>query len=354
MKQNLFRRAVLVLLTAALLGSIALPAVAEDSDSKDLEQQLVQKALDAGLDPNANPQEENSWRYENGELIEEYAKPQSEDAENWVTNGGGDEIAAYSLSGKIYGGIDVSHHQESIDWASMKGQIDYAIPRCGYGLDLTKQDDRRWVENANACQRLGIPFGTYIYSYATNTAMAKSEAEHALRLVKGYDLDYPIYLDIEDKSMENLSAGELAAIAKTFCDTIEQAGYTPGIYANKNWWEGKLTDPVFRTSGWSLWLAHWHAGLDYSRSGYDQWQFGTAWVNGRAFDGNQGYMDPMTRGTGDINQDGAADLCDVLLMSSMLSGRMDTTNRQRRAADMDKNGTLTAADTQTLVDRLMN
>ena len=216
-----------------------------------------------------------------------------------------------------------------------------------------EQDDRYWRQNANECQRLGIPFGTYVYSYATNTAMAKSEAEHALRLVKGYDLDYPIYIDIEDKTVTGLSAGELSAIAKTFCETIEKAGYTPGIYTFKNMWDTKLTDPSLKNRGWSLWLAHWQTGLDYSRSGYDLWQFGTANIAGRGFDGNIGYLDPMTRGTADINEDGESDLRDVLLISTMLAGRMDTTNRQRRAADVDKNGTLNTADVQALAEMLI-
>lgn len=356
MKKQILRRAFGGFLAAAILASLCLPALADnEADADALEQQLIQELLDAGLDPDANPQQENSWRYENGELIEEESAEEEtglQESDEWqlqAENG----ISAFSLSGKIYGGIDVSHHQNQIDWNSLKGQIDYAIPRCGYGLNLQKQDDRCWYENASACQRLGIPFGTYIYSYATNTAMAKSEAEHALRLVQGYDLDYPIYLDIEDKTMQGLSAGELAAIAKTFCDIIEQAGYTPGVYASRNWWRDKLTDPVFYNSGWSRWIAHWTTGLDYSRSGYDMWQFGTAYVNGRAFDGNQGYIDPMTRGTGDINEDGSSDLRDVLLISTILSGRMDTTNRQRRAADMDKNASLNTSDTDVLVNRLL-
>ena len=36
-------------------------------------------------------------------------------------------------------------------------------------------------------QELGIPFGVYIYSYATSDAQARSEAEHVLRLISGYN-----------------------------------------------------------------------------------------------------------------------------------------------------------------------
>ena len=363
MKHSFLCRAAAAALAAALLAGFAMPAAAEDAQQPQtdaqLEQQLVQKALDAGLDPNANPQQENSWRYENGELREEYADeggefPQLDLPEDETAlPEDGDGAAMFSVSGRVYGGIDVSHHQGGINWTALQNQIDFAIPRCGYGLDLMEQDDRYWRQNANECQRLGIPFGTYVYSYATNTAMAKSEAEHALRLVQGYDLDYPIYIDIEDKTVTGLSAGELSAIAKTFCETIEQAGYTPGIYTFKNMWDTKLTDPSLKNRGWSLWLAHWQTGLDYSRSGYDLWQFGTANIAGRGIDGNIGYLDPMTRGTADINEDGESDLRDVLLISTMLAGRMDTTNRQRRAADVDKNGTLNTADVQALAEMLI-
>lgn len=47
----------------------------------------------------------------------------------------------------------------------------------------------------------GIPFGTYIYSYADSVTAAKSEANHVLRLIKGYDLSYPIYYDLEENSV---------------------------------------------------------------------------------------------------------------------------------------------------------
>ena len=77
--------------------------------------------------------------------------------------------------------IDVSEHQGTINWDAVKGHIDGAILRCGYGDNIASQDDKQWKRNADECTRLGIPFGVYIYSYATSDAQAKSEAEHVLR-----------------------------------------------------------------------------------------------------------------------------------------------------------------------------
>ena len=132
--------------------------------------------------------------------------------------------------------IDVSEHQGQIDWEKVKPHIEGAILRCGYGSNIAEQDDGQWKRNADECTRLGIPFGVYIYSYADSVEKAKSEAEHVLRLVKGYKLSYPIYLDLEENGTQK-GAIERANI---FGDIIEKAGYWCGVYANLNWWENYL------------------------------------------------------------------------------------------------------------------
>jgi lysozyme len=96
-------------------------------------------------------------------------------------------------------GIDVSHHQGVIDWDKAKNEIDYTILSIGYGDNYTSQDDVQFKRNADECTRLGIPFGVYIYSYAENTTQAKSEADHVIRVIEGYKLDYPVYYDLEDE-----------------------------------------------------------------------------------------------------------------------------------------------------------
>ena len=53
-------------------------------------------------------------------------------------------------------------------------------------------------------------------------------------------------------------------IAKSFCDVIEGAGYSAGIYANQDWFKNKLTNSGF--SAWTLWIANY--GLN---NGYNNW-----------------------------------------------------------------------------------
>ena len=137
----------------------------------------------------------------------------------------------------------------------------------------------RWKYNADECTRLGIPFGVYIYSYALNTDEARSEAEHVLRLVEGYDLSLPVYLDLEDERYTGrLSNKEIADIAEVFCETIQSAGYEVGIYANLDWFRNRLTD--WRFGQWTRWVAQYNYECNYEKN-YSMWQCtSTGFVDG--------------------------------------------------------------------------
>lgn len=169
-------------------------------------------------------------------------------------------------------GIDVSVHQGNIDWAKVKADgIDYAILRCGYGSDMTYQDDGQFRRNASECERLGIPYGVYIYSYANSMAKANSEADHVLRLIKGRKLDYPVYYDLEDANTTGKCSKSLIGdMAEAFCNKIQKAGYKVGIYANLNWFNNYLTDSRFNQ--WDKWVAQYASKCTY-KGKYTMWQY---------------------------------------------------------------------------------
>lgn len=171
-------------------------------------------------------------------------------------------------------GIDVSQWQGEIDWAKVKASgIGYAIIRAGFGNNDTRQDDTLFLNNIQGCINLGIPVGAYIYSYAKTIAEAKSEAEHILRLLQGYTLQYPVYLDLEDENTTGkLTNEQIEEIAKTFADIVAVAGYKVGIYANKYWWTTKLTGKVY--DQWERWVAQYNSECTYSGS-YGIWQYGS-------------------------------------------------------------------------------
>lgn len=160
--------------------------------------------------------------------------------------------------------IDVSEWNGEIDWEKAKPKIAGAILRCGYGMDLEKQDDSQFKRNADECTRLGIPFGVYLYSYATTTERAKSEAAHVLRLIKDYKLSYPVYYDLEEPGTEK-GAVERAIV---FGDIIEKAGYWCGVYANLNWWRNYLPG----LERFTKWVAQYNSECYYEGK-YDIWQY---------------------------------------------------------------------------------
>lgn len=162
--------------------------------------------------------------------------------------------------------IDVSYAQGMINWEQVKSTgISGVIIQCGYGDNITAQDDKYWKRNADECTRLGIPFGAYLYSYASSIAQAESEAWHVLRLIKGFKLSYPVYLDLEEPGKQEGAVER----AERFGDIIEAAGYWCGIYANLNWWNNYLNG----LERFTKWIAQYNSRCDYTGANKDIWQY---------------------------------------------------------------------------------
>ena len=146
-------------------------------------------------------------------------------------------------------GIDVSYAQGKIDWDKIADQIDFAIIQCGYGQDRTSQDDKHFKRNIDACERLGIPYGIYLYSYAKNTTMADGEAKHAIRLAKGCQLSLPVYYDLEEASLGNVAASNM----RVFGMAIERAGYWAGVYSGEYYYNAHLSS----VKDYTKWIARY-------------------------------------------------------------------------------------------------
>ena len=155
-------------------------------------------------------------------------------------------------------GIDVSYHNGKIDWAKVKAaNIKFAIIRCGYGKDHTSQDDKKWEEYIQGCEANNIPYGVYLYSYATSISDVDSEIAHTLRLVESHKPTYPIYYDLEDTKQEDFSEATISEFATRYCTAIADAGYQAGVYANYSWFRNKLTS-FSKDNRFSHWIARYY------------------------------------------------------------------------------------------------
>ena len=210
---------------------------------------------------------ENSWRYEGGQLVSDDASSEE------------DGIALLSMDalpdGVTAQGIDVSEHQGRIDWDAVKASgIDFAILRVGFGApSFGGRVDYQFNRNISECERLGIPYGVYIYSYAFDNQQAADEASMVIDCLSGHNPRLPVYYDLEDKTIiaDGRQSG-IASRAQTFCNKISSAGYKPGIYANLNWFNNILTDPVFKSGSWDHWIAQYNSQCHYTGS-YSFWQY---------------------------------------------------------------------------------
>ena len=203
------------------------------------------------------------------------------------------KTVSINVYSNIYFGIDVSSHQGNINWEAVsKTGIDFAIIRLGYGDNLTNpnQDDKQFYNNINGATKYNIPYGVYLYSYASrvhgptavnvDSKSSDSEAYHALRLLNSLNTDQkrnlklPVYIDMEDNSTVYVGKPILTDIANNFCNIISGNGYKCGIYANKNWLNNYL-DSNYLSSRYDIWLAHYTEATDYLGI-YQIWQYSSA------------------------------------------------------------------------------
>jgi len=160
--------------------------------------------------------------------------------ENFIAEENG--FVSYQKDGEVLTrkGIDVSKYQGEIDWEAVKNDgVDYAIIRVGirgYSEGGIVEDEffRQNIEGAIANE---VPVGVYFFTQAVNEEEALEEADFVIEMLQGYQLAYPVYLDIEDVKKENcrtngLTVEERTNNAKVFLERIREAGYEPALYGN--------------------------------------------------------------------------------------------------------------------------
>ena len=141
-------------------------------------------------------------------------------------------------------GCDISYAQtDNIDWKQMKENFQFIIIKCSEGTTL----DSYFNQNIKNCNTYGIPAGAYCYNgfHLDNTASLdnfisnqREQANFVLGALKNKKIDYPVYLDVEIPSgakWEDLYNKEYVSVMfDIWVDTMEKAGYLPGLYCNQS------------------------------------------------------------------------------------------------------------------------
>lgn len=219
------------------------------------------------------PGVENSFRYINGQPIQMALDAIS--LERLAVSAEGDlsyeeqlemvaeaapdvQILTAGSGNKYVLGVDISRWNGTVDWTKMKAAgIKFAIIRCG-STNTSKQlyIDPYFDQNAKECERLGIPYGAYLYSYALDQKYVQKEIALALKALKGHKLSLPVFYDVEDKTQANLSPAAFSNMIDYYCSEIQRAGYAAGIYSMQSWFEGHL-GPVVNNPDYYHWVAQW-------------------------------------------------------------------------------------------------
>ncbi len=172
-------------------------------------------------------------------------------------------------------GIDVSRWNGNIDWNAVKNSgVSYVIIRCGYrgSSQGTLIVDPMFQNNIRGATDAGLKVGVYFFTQAIDKVEAVEEASMVLDLIKNYRISYPVFLDVESSGgrADGISKETRTEVCKTFCQTIQNGGYTAGIYANKTWLTEKI-DPG-QLGAYKIWLAQYASVPTYTGR-YDMWQY---------------------------------------------------------------------------------
>ena len=171
-----------------------------------------------------------------------------------------------------YKGIDVSHYDGNINWRIVKEHIDFAILRLGWIGNTHHELDTKFEIYYNECKREGIPIGIYVYNYCNTPERAKIGANWAVSQLKGKHIDLPVYIDMEDRSLEHLGRKTLTDICIAFNKVIQDAGYWAGVYANLNWYTNYLNKDIIKER-YTTWIADYGVSEDRFEGQYDMLQY---------------------------------------------------------------------------------
>ncbi len=193
--------------------------------------------------------------------------------------------------GEAQMGIDVSKWNGDIDWDKVRNDgIEFAIIRAGYRGSSTGAlvEDPYFRTNMEGALYAGLKTGVYFFTQATNEVEAVEEASMVLALCEKYRITCPVFIDTEGAGgngrADDLDVETRTRVCQAFCETIESAGYTAGVYGSRNWFRNRIR--IDNLEPYVVWLAEYRETPQYGGN-YQFWQY----TSSGSVDGIEGRVD---------------------------------------------------------------
>lgn len=183
-------------------------------------------------------------------------------------------------------GIDISHHQGSIEWKKLAGAkinnnpLTFIIIKATQGVGFT---DKNFKDNFYNAREYGFIRGAY--HYWSNITSPEEQAKFYIKKVNLEKGDLAPVLDVEDfpKTADIVSFQQ--NILKWLSIVEEEYGVTPIIYTGYKFKMDYLNSPIFNR--YPFWMAHYYVSEVKYKGEWKFWQHTDA---GR-LPGIKGYVD---------------------------------------------------------------
>lgn len=177
-----------------------------------------------------------------------------------------DEEVKVCALGKTTEGVDVSHYQGDVDWASVKGDgVDFAFIRVSDGTNV---EDTKFDDNWAGAKAAGVLRGAYQFFRPNQDPIA--QADLLLSHISDLDSsDLAPALDVEVTG--GMSGASVVSRANQWAKHVAAAtGRTPIVYTAPGFWNGLGSSAK---SPDVLWVANWATKCPTMPKSWKAWKF---------------------------------------------------------------------------------
>jgi GH25 family lysozyme M1 (1,4-beta-N-acetylmuramidase) len=176
-------------------------------------------------------------------------------------------------------GIDVSHHQNEIDWTQVAASgVRFAIAKASEGTGYV---DPMYSTNRAEAMAAGIMFGAYHFARPDlHPFNPVPEADHFVDTAQPAPGNIIPVLDLERSG--DLTPAQLTDwVLQWLGQVTARTGVRPIVYTSPNGWKDRMADTTaIADAGYTvLWVAHWNVAAptlpanDWQGNGWKIWQY---------------------------------------------------------------------------------